>query len=254
MKTEDGKYYSLDTFDQIVSLWQLFPAGDGCALEKLKTIVNAVQNGRLYPTKKPMTVLIIGPTGKRTHARAFLRALGAVSINEVPSALFSIRYGDHEFITSQEMFDGLLLTNAEELSHVYSQQLHEYLKNGYYSVRNYRLLEKTSYPFELHYGSSPVVLTAKKVSKVPAFIKDLADHIIHIDAYNAQQIEQIISQRINNCGIDCDFNQVPKKIVQHGLNKLDKSILILKESLTAMNSEGETVLLAKHVDEAVRLL
>ena len=89
---------TLDTFDQEVSLWQLLPAGDGKALKRVKTIVNAVHNGQIPKGTKPLSLLITGETGKRTLGRACLRALGALSINELPSYLLSLRYGVGLFI------------------------------------------------------------------------------------------------------------------------------------------------------------
>jgi hypothetical protein len=58
-----SQYCSLEEFDQAVSLWQLFPAGDGKGLRRLKLIVDAILNGQIQNTSKPLSVLIVGKPG-----------------------------------------------------------------------------------------------------------------------------------------------------------------------------------------------
>jgi hypothetical protein len=67
---------SIDLFDADISLYRLTPCGDGKALEYLKQIRNSVLNSDMDTGLKPLSVLITGQQGKRTHARCFLRSIG----------------------------------------------------------------------------------------------------------------------------------------------------------------------------------
>ncbi|MBN2286881.1 MAG: hypothetical protein JXI43_10570, partial [Tissierellales bacterium] len=87
MKQQKNSQIKLDEFSNI-SLWQLLPAGDGLGLKKLRSIVNSVLNGQAQrETNKPMSLLITGEAGKRTHAYAFLRALGISDMHHITANL-----------------------------------------------------------------------------------------------------------------------------------------------------------------------
>ena len=253
-KKQETKYSSLDVFDTEISLYNLVPSSqDAKELRKLKLISEAYLLGKIKQATKPLSVLITGSTSKKTHGRAFLRSLGADYINEVNSYLLGLKYGFNDFACSQNKYDALLLSNIENLSPFCQTNLHEYLRSGFYSVKNMSKVEE-DYPWELRFGNAPIVLTTSNIKKVQPFLLEYIDYTVAIQDYDIQFIELAILSRIKFCGIEYESEKVLKKIVNFGLNRLDRSIYILKESITVMNSESEIVLLEKHIDKAMSLI
>jgi len=255
MKQDQKKeYVDLEDYDSSVSLWQMVPSGNGKGLNKLQLIVDAVHSGPIGHSSKPLSILIAGEA-KKTHSRAFLRALGSVDIAELPSYLLTLRYGLSDFVASQEVFDALLLTNIEQTAVYYMRCLYQYMKEGRYLVKNLSKLDETPFPFDIVYGQCPIVLTTSDINVIPAFVKQTIDFVVNIEPYTEEQIKQILVQRIKYLGtIDYEGQSLIAKIVELGKGKLDKSISLLKDSLLAMHSEGKTTLTHHHLDRVIKLL
>jgi len=255
MKQDQKKeYVDLEDYDSSVSLWQMVPSGNGKGLNKLQLIVDAVHSGPIGHSSKPLSILIAGEA-KKTHSRAFLRALGSVDIAELPSYLLTLRYGLSDFVASQEVFDALLLTNIEQTAVYYMRCLYQYMKEGRYLVKNLSKLDETPFPFDIVYGQCPIVLTTSDINVIPAFLKQTIDFVVTIEPYTEEQIKQILVQRIKYLGtIDYEGQILIDKLVEIGKGKLDKSIALLKDSLLAMHAEGKTLLTLKHVERAMLLL
>ncbi len=64
----------------------------------------------------------------------------------------------------------------------------------------------------------------------------------------------VILQRLIYCHRDYEGEDVLEKITEYGMSGIDRSIIYLKLALTVMNSEGENMLLLKHVERAIKLL
>jgi hypothetical protein len=255
MKQDQKKeFIAMEDYDSSVSLWQMVPAGHGKGLGKLQLIVDAVHSGPIGHSSKPLSILIAGEA-KKTHSRAFLRALGAIDIAELPAYLLTLRYGLSDFVASQEVFDALLLTNIEQTAVYYMRCLYQYLKEGRYLIKNLSRIDETPFPFDIVYGQCPIVLTTSDINVIPAFVKQTIDYVVTIEPYTEEQIKQILIQRIKYLGtIDYEGQSLIDKIVELGKGKLDKSISLLKDSLLAMHSEGKTLLALKHVERAMLLL
>jgi hypothetical protein len=255
MKQDQKKeFMALEDYDSSVSLWQMVPAGHGKGLGKLQLIVDAVHSGHIGHSSKPLSILIAGEA-KKTHSRAFLRALGAVDIAELPAYLLTLRFGLSDFVASQEVFDALLLTNIEQTAVYYMRCLYQYLKEGRYLVKNISRIDETPFPFDIIYGNCPIVLTTSDINVIPAFVKQTIDFVVTIESYTEEQIKQILVQRIKYLGtIEYEGQSLIDKLVEIGKGKLDKSICLLKDSLLAMHSEGKTLLTHHHLDRVVKLL
>ena len=255
MKQDQKKeYVDLEDYDSSVSLWQMVPSGNGKGLNKLQLIVDAVHSGPIGHSAKPLSVLIAGEA-KKTHSRAFLRALGATDIAELPAYLLTLRYGLSDFVASQEVFDALLLTNIEQTAVYYMRCLYQYLKEGRYLVKNISRIDETPFPFDIVYGQCPIVLTTSDINIIPAFVKQTIDFVVNIEPYTQEQIKQILIQRIKYLGtIDYEGQSLIDEIVELGKGRLDKSISLLKDTLLAMHSEGKTTLTHHHLDRVIKLL
>jgi hypothetical protein len=251
---QKNEYVDLENYDTSVSLWQMVPSGQGKGLGKLQLIVDAVHSGPIGHSTKPLSVLIAGEA-KKTHSRAFLRALGAVDIAELPAYFLTLRYGFSDFVASQESFDGLLLTNIEQTAVYYMRCLYQYLKEGRYLIKNLSKLDETPFPFDIVYGQCPIVLTTADINIIPSFVKQTIDYVVMIEPYTEEQIKQILVQRIKYLGtIEYEGQSLIDRIVELGKGKLEKSISLLKDSLLVMHSEGKTTLTHHHLDRVVKLL
>ena len=87
---EQKEIVDIDEFDNSISLYQLIPSGTGKAQRHLQQIVDAHFNSQKKRNhNKPLSLLIVGGQGKRTHAYAFLRALGLNLTEEIPSVFLN---------------------------------------------------------------------------------------------------------------------------------------------------------------------
>ena len=87
----------------------MIPSGKGKALALLRTIVDSIHSST---NGKTPSILITGEEGKKTHARAFSRALGIENITEVDAALLQPINGLIQFFSSISE-TAHLITNAK---------------------------------------------------------------------------------------------------------------------------------------------
>ena len=113
---EQNQIVSVDEFDETVSLFQLIPAGSGKGISHLKVIVDSIINSPGKQPRKPLSILLTGKQGLRTHGRSFIRALGIESINESPAQLLnSSMNAMHEFFNPSLLPDSYVISNINML-------------------------------------------------------------------------------------------------------------------------------------------
>ena len=74
MEKQDTKMNAIHDFDKEASLYSLPLKNTG--IGHLMAIVDSILNNPDHKKQEPISVLIAGGQGKRTHARCFLKALG----------------------------------------------------------------------------------------------------------------------------------------------------------------------------------
>ncbi len=239
MKKQEQKHIiSLDQYDETVSLYQLISPGAGRGLTHLKLIVNSILHNPVQQTRKPLSLLIVGKQGCRTHGRSFIRALGLEDISETHAQFLSAPTNAvHDFFNPLLPAQSYLISNIETLYPSVLKTIFEIITKGEYSGYDYQRRTK-----EIVCVYCPVVLTAPDISKIPGYFKENIDHIVSLEEYTDQQLELVVLQRLKYCGIDYDEEKVLSLIVKYGLKDLHKIIRLLKSSITVMMSENRTTL------------
>ena len=180
----------LDSFNDI-SLYQMIPSGSGMGLSHLKTIVNSCHNGRA----KLNSLLIKGSAGLKTHASAFIRAMGFTDYNQIDASLLLSPTGLHPFFC-QGSYQAFIISNCEKLVPVVHTPMYHVLTKQQFGLYNYQTQGPDIFPVP-----GLVILTTKHGSKVAAPIANAVDHIVQLEDYTKEQLELIILQRLKYANI-----------------------------------------------------
>jgi hypothetical protein len=236
MKKQEEEIISLDEFET-VSLYQLMPNSDGKSLSHLKTIVNSILLNPEQQQRKPLSLLVVGPQATRTHARAFIRALGIEEITETPAQLLHASYNAiNEFFDPLFPAKSFLISNVETLYPSILNKLYDIITKGKYTWCDYN---KRSKGIVAVYN--PVVMTAHDISKIPDYFQESISHVVMLGEYPKQNLELVVLQRLKYARIDYEDEKVLSLIVEYSHN-LHNIIMLLKNSITLMLAGNRSVL------------
>lgn len=248
MKKQEQKIITnIDEFDQTVSLYQLMPSGAGRGLSHLKIIVNSILNNPENKQRKPLSILITGKQGAKTHSRSFTRALGLETIKETPAQLLNAPPNAiHEFFNPLFLTQSYIVSNLDVLYPTVLRTLYEVISKGEYSGYDYNKRVK-----EVVRVYNPIILTASKENKIPKYFQDNIGHIVKLEDYCKAQLELIVLQRLKYAGIDYEEEKVLNLIVAYGYEDLHNIIRLLKSSITVMLAGSRKVLTVADVKKVM---
>jgi hypothetical protein len=246
-KSEEKRIPDLAEFDQSVSLYQLIPAGTGKGLSLLKKIVDYILTAK--PIRIP-SVLITGGHGIRTHASAFLRALGLEDTREMDGFLLQpcsslIDY----FRNPSANTTGYIITGAHQLDAQVQVKMSDILNRRKFNMFNFIKEAKETYGVE-----GVLVLTAPSIFVVPESIRRNADYHVAIEPYTHQQKILIVLQRLKYCGLEYATEEVLVEVVLRGNGNLREMIQLMQVCITLLRTEGRTILEMQDVKKAADLL
>lgn len=235
----------LSEFNSSISLWQMIPSGTGKGIALLKAIVDSILNNN---KSKIPSILITGREGKRTHARAFIRALGIDNIAEIDASLLQPGGDITQFFQAGQN-SAHIITGAESLWVAVQSVIIEILRNGKFQLYNYMSQKQDT--FEV---PGPLLLTAGDADKVPRAITDAVDFVIEIEKYSPEQLELVVLQRLKYCGLEFECEQVLTDIVSGGNGSLGDVIEFLKICIVVMKADyGREMLMLSDVDKAGKI-
>jgi hypothetical protein len=243
MKNQDEQIISLNEFET-VSLYQLLPNSDGQALAHLKTIVNSILHNPEQQQRKPISLLVVGRQGTRTHARAFLRALGIEDIKESPAQiLHASNNAINDFFNPLLPAESFLLSNIETLYSSIQKKLYNIITKGEYTYFDYN---KRSKGVSAVY--KPVVMTTHDITEIPGYFQESISHVVILGEYPKQILELVVLQRLKYARIDFE-EEVLSLLVELGCNDLHNIITILKNSITVMLADSRSTLTVDDVNK-----
>lgn len=248
MKQQKNKPITLDEFDSI-SLHQMLPSGDGLALKKLKVIVNSVLNGQAHrETNKPLSLLITGEAGKRTHAHGFLRALAIENIKHITANLLQTPNDIFEYFCNTSPDTGYIISHIQLLPAGIYKKIYQVLTEGQYRSLNTFTMKLEATPV---YGV--LVCTAKDEKLVPSEINDSFEYHCELMSYTQQQKELIALQRLKYANIEIENEDVLRIIMLYSPNDLYGLVRLLRLSIMIMMSEGRNILTGRDIQKGKEL-
>ena len=248
-KQKQEQVISINEFDETASLHQLIPSGAGHGLKHIKLIVDSILNNPKEESSKPLSLLITGKQGVRTHAFCFIRALGLEHINELPAPLIQSTYSSiSDFFNPLLTCDSYIISSVEILHSSILTILYQIMTKGKYSLNNH--YSKTQEITAIYH---PLIMTAQSKTKMPNYFTEKIDHIVELDDYTDQQLELVVLQRLIYCKIDYDDEKILKIIVKYGCSNLNQIIRLLKCSITVMLADSRRVLTVDDVKKAKRM-
>ncbi len=246
-KQEQRQIVDLDEFDSEISLFQLIPCGIGRRLKFLRHMVDSIlNNSHSRKGFKPISLLITGTQGKRTHGRCFLRALGIEQICEMPSSLVYPAPAIQDFFDEPTPSKGYLISDVKSMHYLVQVNIYDIIKKGEYSLPNYMRHGNPTQPVPSH-----IVLTAKDKEDMPEAIADAVTHSFEMEDYTDLQLELAALQRLKYAGIDYDGEELLTNIVKIGERNLHSMVKLMETAITLMLSESRTTLNLKDVENAI---
>ena len=238
---------NIDEFDETISLFQLIPSGTGRGISHLKRIVDSILNNPKEEPLKPLTLLITGKQGKRTHARSFIRALGLEFINESPAHLLQAQPTSiSEFFDPLLLCDSYIISDVNLLSSSLLKILHQIMTIGKFSYNNYYNRTK-----EITAVFHPLIMTAQSKAKIPNYLIEKIDNIVGLEDYTDQQFELVVLQRLKYANIDYEEEKVLMLLVEYGNKYLHQIIRLLKSAITVMLADSRKVLTVDDVNRVM---
>jgi hypothetical protein len=246
-KSEEKRIPELAEFDQSVSLYQLIPAGTGKGLSLLKKIVDYILTAK--PIRIP-SVLITGGHGIRTHASAFLRALGLEDTREMDGFLLQpcsslIDY----FRNPSANTTGYIITGAHQLDAQVQVKMSDILNRRKFNMFNFIKEAKETYGVE-----GVLVLTAPLISMVPESIRRAIDYHVAIEQYTHQQQILAVLQRLKYCALGYESEQVLEEITLRGNGNIRQMVQLIQICITLISTDGRTEIELRDVKKAADLL
>lgn len=239
---------SLDLFDESISLWQLLPTS-GTGLKTLKHIVDAELNHPIDRGRKLPTLLATGASGKRTHARAFLRALGIETIKVIPASLLNTSQSVVDFFYLSSASYGYLITDAHQLREAVKLNLYQILTSGQFHQHNYIKRCRETFPV---YGT--IVFTATKKEAIPASLSMNIEHHIEIGELDMEGTMLATLQRIRYANLSYESEDTLRCIVEHAQGDIKLVVELLKLCLTLLREQNENEVTMEIVKSAVKLI
>lgn len=240
---------NLDQFDQTVSFWQLIRSGAGRGQKRLEFIIDSILNGQMERSNRPLSLLISGNQGCRTHARSFLRGIGLEHPNEMPANVLQLSpYEMYSFFGSSQC-DSYIISSISLLYPGALKFPYEVITKGYYST--YYTNTKAT---EIVPVIMPLIMTTHNLANVPKYFLEKIDHVIEIEDYSDTQLELIILQRLKYCNLDYKEEKVLTLIRDYGAGNLIKMIRVLKSAITVMLADGRTTLTFDDIQKVMSYL
>jgi hypothetical protein len=244
-KQKEKLVRNLDEFDETVSLHQLLPSGTGKGLKKLKVITDSILNSKVEQSLKPLSLLICGNQGVRTHARSFIRSIGLECPLEMPAQLFQSTFNEvFNFFGHDRFCDSYIISSFSLLYPSVLKTPYQIITTGEFSFNN--TATKCS---EIVTVYRPLVMTTHNKDKVPNYFQEKITHIVEIENYTTQQLQLIVLQRLKYANIEYQEEKVLHLIVEHGFEHLDSMIRLLKNATTVMLAASRTTLTVGDVEK-----
>jgi hypothetical protein len=245
-KSEENHIVDLADFDQSISLYQMIPAGSGKGLSLLKKIVDYILTAK--PARIP-SVLIVGAQGIRTHARAFLRALGIEDVRETDGMLLQPCSALIDYFRNPSQDTGYIISGSHNLDKLVQPLFVDILTNQKFNMYNFVRENRETYCVQ-----GVLVLTSRAITLLPPPMRQLFDYIIEIEPYANDQKILIGLQRIKYCGIGYRSEEVLEEIVMRTNGNLRQMIHLLQIAITLISSEGRMELDIQDIRKAADLL
>ncbi len=246
-KQQKNTQIKLDAYDNL-SLWQMIPANNGRGLKKFKEIVNSILNGQaLKENNKPLSLLIYGPSGKKTHGFSFLRALGTEIIMHSPASVLYTTMDLYEFMYGSIPGTGYIISDLNMLTSGNCKKLHQVLNDGHFTYMNPGGV-KIQVPVM---GS--IIGTVKKLNLLPDIILNSFEHVVELCEYMPQQKELIVLQRLKYANIEIENEEVLKTLMLYSPSDLEDLIKLLNLSIMVMMADGRNVLTSNDVRKGKEL-
>ena len=246
--TKKQEIKSIDEYNQHLSLWNIISGGRQHGQIFLQKLIDQIQTDKfcnphfIYPS-----ILIVGKTGKKTIANAFLRSLCIEKYKHIPALYFTMSNSSAHFFTSYKDA-GYVLSDIENLDTHVENIIYNIIKFQKYILYNY-----LSEGEETYHVNGVLILTATDINKVGSPIRESITHTIQLKKHNSQQLELIIFQILKFTNLPIENDEIVKKIVELGNGEIRKCIKLLKNSYVVMRSGGRGKLLLKDVELAYKL-
>lgn len=245
MKNTKQQVYKFEEFNEHVSLWNMIPAGDGASLVLLRKILDGIQSGAF---NRAPSIFIIGE-GADIYALALANSLCSGNVRHIEGRYLT-GTNDQVSFWGDSLFDTVHIINEPQTTGLNESVIWHILKNR---VCKFRSFDRNNVQY-IHVNGT-IILTATDLKRIPSQLIRASNFKVIIDSYTQQQLELIVHQRLNFCGVDYGDNEdILKSIIEYGNGNLNLILDFLKVCILMIQSEGEEKLNLKLIERASKLI
>jgi hypothetical protein len=201
-----------------------------------------------HPSRHP-SIIITGQQGVRTHAHAFLRALGLEDVREMDGFLLQPCSSLIDYFRNPSANTGYIITGAHQMDPQVQVKMIDILNRRKFNMFNFIKEAKETYCVE-----GVLILTAPSIFVVPESIRKGIDYHVAIEPYTHQQQILAVLQRLKYCALGYESEEVLVEVVLRGNGNLREMIQLMQVCMMLLRTDGRTVLEMQDVKKAADLL
>lgn len=250
-KTQNTILKTVNDFEREVHLYRLVTGGTGKALVLLRKLADKIhQDNYSSPGAKLPSLLLCGKEATRLHALALLNSLCIEDVRECDARYLDAGLNSKELFENSYFDTCHLITNVEQLRPQQEAILWRFLRMGWCSYHNYAKQAK-----ELIHSNGMIILTTKDFSRVPSSLTSAVDYKIGIEEYNQTNLQMLIHQQLQYCGIDYgDEEGIITFMIEFGCGQLELIFDLLKICILLAQTDHQNKLTLKTVKQAAKLV
>ncbi len=248
---EQQQIYEIEDFQNLCHLWSIVPGGNGKGILLLRKLVDSIQaNSYSRPGSRMPSILITGKEGKMLVAKALVNSLAIVDARFCHAKYLDNGIGSNHLFMDSIANTAHIITHIEQLTTIGESVIWRYLTNG--CCHYYNFITR-KYDMILHCNGL-VILTAKDIESVSEPIIKAVDHTIELQELTTDQLEIVVHQQLNFCGIEYAGEEVLQAIVGNDPDDVRPIMKFLRTCIVMMRAEHEDYLTVRIVEKARRLM
>ena len=235
-----------------ISLWNA--VGNQKAVNKLKVLVNQHHTDlstKRYPVVKPILLIGHEDSGRTVLAHSYSNSLGCDQCFTASSSSLALGGRDIvDFLKQGTEFSSFYFSHAEKLS--------PYCNNIISAVLKDRLLRTREIPGYREASILPfyklMIFATTDITQVDPGLLKTVDLHLYLEPYSYSEICEILKQRIKYLHWPVENENLLKNIAEISCETVSIAINVLGWTYRCARANGEDVITAEHVNEALHLM
>ena len=235
-----------------ISLWNIL--GNQKSIDKLKIVASQYhtdQSENRAPSYSPILLSGIEGSGRTVMAHAYSNSLGCDKCYVADGSTLAMGgQGIVEFLQQGTEFSSFLIVDAEKLSAYHIHVLATVIKDRMLKIFEIVGVREAS----MQPWNRLIMFNTKDITQVKPELLNIIDLQLNICDNSTEVIHDILTQRISYLGWKVENTDLLQNIAEVSFETISVAINILSWTYRCARAEGEDVMTAKHVNQALHLM